>query len=128
MFNAMRKPSRRTLLIFIFVLISILFLISYFNYAQKQKMYKKFSSNLPEGFFNQDDPTAWEIAIKIREQEIREMETPNYKQREQEKMKRMVFDITVTDEMVSERYLQTKKELDFAKKELERLTGGMTNH
>lgn len=123
MFDAMRKPSRRTIFIFIFVLISILCLVSYFNYAQKQKMYEKFSSYLPEGYFNPDDPAFWKIAIKVADQEIREMDATNYIQREQEKMKRMGFNITVTDEMVSKKYLQKKKELDFAKKELERLTG-----
>ena len=84
-------------------------------------MIEEFISSLPEVYFDPDDPSAWKIAIKIREQELGEMETPNYKQREQEKMKRLGFDITVTDEMISERYHHIKKELDFAKKQLERL-------
>ena len=91
-------------------------------------MYEKFSSYLPEGYFKPDDPTFWKIAIKVTDQKIREMDNPNYIQREQDKMKRMGLNITVTDEMISKRYLQMKKELDFANKELERLTGGTTNH
>ena len=114
-------------MIIVLVLISVVCLVSYLNYSHKQQMYEKFSSRLPNGFFNPDDPTFWKVSINVSEQKIKKMESPSYKQQEQEKMKRMGFDITVTDEMISERYNQTKKELDFARKELQRLTGHKNN-
>jgi hypothetical protein len=85
-------------------------------------MYEKFSSRLPSGFFNPQDLTFWSISIKVSEQKLKEMESPGYKQREQEKMKRMGFDITITDEIISQEYKQTQRELVFAREELERLT------
>ncbi|MDG4476799.1 hypothetical protein [Thiovibrio frasassiensis] len=122
MLNAMKNLPQKTITIIALALISVLCLVSYFNYSHKQEMYEKFSSRLPDGFFNQDDPTFWRVAIKVSEQKIKDIETSGYKQLEQKKMERMGINITVTDELISEEYKQTKKELNFARKELKRLT------
>lgn len=127
MFSSMKKLPKRFLGVLLIVFASITCLVFYFNYIQKQKMYEKFSSHLPDGYFDPKDPTFWKIAINISEQEIEKMESPNYKKQEQDKMKRIGFDITVTDEMISDRYMQTKKELDFAKKELKKLSDSRKN-
>jgi hypothetical protein len=120
--NAMNKENYKTILIIALALLSVIGLVSYSNYSHKQEMYEKFSSRLPGGFFNHDDPTFWRASIKVSEQKIKDIESPGYKEREQRKMKKMRFNITVTDEMISQEYKQTQDELAFARKELKRLT------
>jgi len=118
----MKKQTRKTIIIIALALIFVFGLISYFNYSQKQAMYEKFSSRLPSGFFNPDDPTFWRVSIKVSEQQLKDIDSPGYKQREQKKMKRLGFDITITDEMISQEYKRAQKELVFARKELKRIT------
>ena len=106
---------------------SISVLLFYYFNLQNKRMIERIASKIPEGYFDPNIPSAWRIIIKVNEQIIRDMETLGYKQREQEKMKKLGLDITITDDMLSERYLEIKKELDFAKKQLKRLIGQRQN-
>ena len=118
----MKKQNYKAIIIITLVLLSVIGLVSYSNYSHKQEMYEKFTSRLPEGFFNPDDPTFWRASIKVSEQKLKDIESPDYKEREQKKIKRMQFNITINDEIISQEYKQTQEELAFARKELKRLT------
>jgi hypothetical protein len=118
----MKKQNYKAIIIITLALLSVVGLVSYSNYSHKQGMYEKFSSRLPDGFFSPDDPTFWRASIKVSEEKLKDIESPYYKEREQKKMKRMRFDITITDEIISQEYKQTHEELAFARKELKRLT------
>jgi hypothetical protein len=83
-------------------------------------MLKKFSKGI-ETFFNPNDPKQWEIAIKLREDRAREMEAPDFAQKEQKKMKKLGFNITITEDMMGKEFLKTKEELNFAKIQLQKL-------
>lgn len=118
----MNKQNYKAIFIIALALLSVIGLVSYFNYLHKQEMYEKFSLRLPDGFFNPDDPIFWRASIKVSEQKLKDIESPGYKEREQNKITKMRFDITITDEMISQEYKQTQEELAFARKELKRLT------
>ena len=92
----------------------------------RAEMMTRLLSHFPDGYGNPDDPQTWEVIILVRQRKLEDMAKPGYREREQEKMAQMGFDITLTEEMVQRDRKRLSEEVQFAQERLNRIQTGDT--
>jgi hypothetical protein len=104
------------------LIISLAGVIYYTSVIQpRSKMMTRLLNHFPEGYGNPDDAQTWEVIIMVRQRKLEDMAKPGFKEREQQKMTQMGFDVVLTDEMMQRDHQQLREEVQFAQDQLDRI-------